>query len=48
MNLFHKGKAKNDGSNMFTNLRITHAEDIKNIIGDLKYELDFDTINLGL
>ena len=46
--LFHWGKPKPNGSRIYTNMRILHTVEIRDIIGDLKYELEIEGINLGL
>ena len=48
MQFFNHGKPKNDGSKIHTNIRILHSEDMKNIAGDLRYELEEEEITLGI
>ena len=48
MKFFHRGKPKNDGNRVHTNIRILHAECIQSIISDLRYELETEEITLEL
>ena len=45
---FHRGKPKPNGSKIYTNMRILHTVEIRDIIGDLFYELETEGNNLGL
>ena len=45
---FHIGKPKPNGNRIYTNTRILHAVEIRDIIGDRKRELEIEGINLGL
>ena len=48
MQHFHRGKTRNDGSNIYTNIRVFHLEDIQYFVGDLRYESEEEDITLGL
>ena len=48
MQLLHRGKPKNDGSKICTNIRILHHKDIDIIFGDLRFDTDVQAITEGL
>ena len=37
---FHRGKPKTNGSKIYTNMRILHTVEIRDVIGDMKHELE--------
>ena len=45
---FQKGKPRNDGSNVHTNLRPLHSEGMINITDNLKHDLEEEDITLDL
>ena len=45
---FHRSKPKSDGIRITTNMRVLHTVDIQDVIGNLKYELEVEEINIGL
>ena len=45
---FHRGNPKSDSNRIYTNMRILHAVDGQDIIGDLKHELEVEEITLGM
>lgn len=45
---FYRGKPISTGEPICTNIRTSHTADIQEIIGDLKYDLEVESINLGL
>ena len=46
MQFFHKGKPRNNGSKINSNLRILHSEDVHTIITNLKHVLEVEKIAL--
>ena len=48
MKFFHRGKPKNDGIRVCTNIRIIHIEEMQSIISDVWQELEAQEIALGL
>ena len=48
MQLFHRDKAKSDGSIIHTNMRVLHTEEMQIILCDLRYELEELYVTLGL
>ena len=47
MCFFHRGNPESDGSVIYTNMRIMHAEDMQTIIGNLHYVLEEKEITAG-
>ena len=46
--IIHRGRPKSTREPIYTNICILHTADIQDIIGDLKYDLEVEGINLGL
>ena len=45
---FHRGKPRSDDSRFYTNMHILHTVEIRDVIGDLKYDLEIEGSDLGL